>query len=786
MNLSYFKASARSLTKNKFLSFLNILGLSAGLAVAILIFNYSLSEFRADKQYNNLENIYVVRNNNSAHVHYELASLLKQQVPGIRYVSMVESNFRTEFVLTTGDKRSFRSDIIIADSNFVRIFNFSPVSGYLEDALAAPGSIILTRSEANRLFGNDNAIGKILSLKGTYDFLGQSNVEVKAVINDLSDNSNFQFKAVVSHNTTARMMPWIKECIWSCSNVQNYVLLEKGVNINILASRMSQELRPLIPNKIDCNFSLLPYNDVYFSDIRDDFRHGSLKLIYLIGSIGLLILIIAVINYINLTISGLARRQTEVGIKKIFGISPGQLIFQILIESVIISFIAMSIGALIAYLVTPSVNKISAFNLPEVPVISAYFWLILAACSVVVGVAAGLLPALSFNRFRPVYLITGRPKDMNYGVNLKRGLILLQFIISIILIICTITVTRQLSYMKDANMGFNTENIINIQLSPEVNPEVFKEKLQHNPGIESVSFSRWYPGNIMETWEMPLVENGVERKVSFAAENADASYVNLMGLKIVQGRNFSDSLKSDIGSALINETAAKEFGLEKPLDAFFRSQEGLGKIIGILRDFNFQSLHKRISPLVIFCADKYLFSINIKLLPGNFNNIRSTLNSIHDSWNEVSPGYPFEYKFIDQEIEKLYKSELMFEKIFRSGSFFAIFISCLGLLGLVLDSIGQRKKEIGIRKVNGAKTLEVLILLNKEFIQLVIIAFVIAGPVAFYFMRKWLENFAYRTSLTWWIFVLAGILAMGIALFTVSWQTWKAATMNPSASLRYE
>ena len=786
MNSSIFKTAVRNLSRNKFLTFLNITGLSAGLAVALLIFNYSFQEFRADSQHSKLRNIYVVMNNNSAHVHYEMASLIKDQIPGIKNITMVESGLKNEFVLKYKDNRAERGDVIIADSNLTRIFSFGVVSGNLESALTAPRSIILTESQSGRLFKDEDPIGKILSLRGTYDFLGQSDVEVKAVIRDLPVNSNLQFRAVVSRQTEDIMMPWIKDCIWSCSNVQNYVLLENEVNPDALASQMNKVLKPLVPEKIDCKFSLLPYRDVYFSNIRDDFKHGSLKTIYTIGSIAILILVIAVINYINLSIAGLVKRKTEVGIRKIFGVNSFELVIQFLGESVAISFIAMIFGAFIAFIATPSINSLSAIHLPEIPLSSVSFWMILIIGSVATGIVAGLLPALSLNRFKSISLIADRAENISHGINLKRALIVFQFFISIILIICTITVTRQLSFLRNANMGFNTENIINIRLSPEIKYAVFKNKLQHIPGVESISFSRWFPGNIQENWQSTLVVGGTEKKVDFAAENADASYVNLMGLEIIEGRNFSDSLKSDIGCSILNEAAVKSFGLDDPLEAGFKDGGRIFKIVGVIKDFNFQSLHNQIRPLVIFDADQQLFSVNVKLLSGGFNSVSLALNSIRESWNEVSPDYPFEYKFLDQEVENLYRSEIITEKIFRYGSFFAIFISCLGLFGLVLSSTGQKKKEIGIRKVNGARIGEVMFMLNRDFFRWVLLAFLLSCPVALYLMRRWLEIFAYKISISWWIFALAGAFAIGITMVTVSWQSWKAASGNPVEALRHE
>ncbi len=741
---------------------------------------------QADNQQDKDGNVYVVLNHNSVHLQYEMASLLRDQVPEFKYVSIVESHARNDFILKYKNNRSLRSDVIFADSNFTRIFTFEPVSGNLEDALVAPGSVILTRSESKRLFTNEDPIGKIISIRGDYEYNGISDVEVKAVIEDLPENSNFQFKAVVSYGTTSAMMPWIKECIWYCSNVQNYVLLQKGVDPVKLASRIDRDLRPLIPENVKCSFSLLPYRNAYFSSIRDYFRHGNIKLIHTLAAITLLIMLIAVINYINLSVAGSVKRQVEVGIKKIVGVKPVHLTVQFLGESVIISFTAMILAVFMACILTPSINNLSVIHLPEIPIGSSGFWQFLAGTSVCIGIFAGILPAITFNKFRPVFLITGRTINNGSGLNLKRGLIVFQFIISIVLIICTITITRQLSYLRNTSMGFNTNNIVNIKLSPEVKTDVFKDKLEHIPGITAISFSRWFPCNIGENWGMTLLSDGTAKSVEAAVENADAYYLDMMGLQIINGRNFSDSLKSDVGCAILNEAAVKAFGLKNPLEAGFEENGKIKKIIGVVKDFNFESLHNRIRPMVIFCADRMLFSVNVRLAGGSFDEVSGILSRIDESWNEVSPNYPFEFKFIDQTVENLYRSEIIFEKIFRVGSFFAIFISCLGLFGLVLSSTEQRRKEIGIRKVYGARINEVIMMLNKDIIKWILIAFLIASPVAYYLMDHWLRNFAYKATLSWWIFLVAGLMALSIGLITVSWQSWKAARRNPVKTLRYE
>ena len=785
MNLIDLKTALGNFRNNKLLSLLNIAGLGTGLAIAILIFNYSYHEFQADKFHKNLEDIYVVENNKRQHVAYEMAQLIEDQVSGIKHVSMVWSDIQNEFVLLNEEGHSVQSQVIFTDANFTNIFSFEVVSGSLNNALSEPSAVILTVSEANVLFGEEDPIGKTITIKGKVSYLGDSPLEVKAVIKDLPENSNIQFKAAVSFVTARKMMFWMDQCNWSCKNVQNYVQLEKGAEPVVLATQMSEQLRPLIPDEHDCEFSLIPYKDVFFSSIRDGFKHGNLKLIYTLGSIAILILLIAAINYINLSLAGSSKRLTEVGLKKIVGSEPWQLIKQFLIESVLISLMAMLLGLLLANLITPSVNSLSIIALPEIPLSSLSFWLVSMGAVIAIGLAAGVIPALVLSKLRPIALLTGKSKSHYKGVNLKRALIVFQFAISIALIICTFTVTRQLSHVRNLDMGFNTENVINVKLSPEVNYETFQDMLSNIPGVKAISFSRWYPGNIGENWGMPLINNGEENEVWFAAENADAAYIDIMGLEIVQGRNFSDR-QSDINSVILNEAAVKEFGLENPMDAYFQKRDRIHKIVGVIKDFNFQSLHNQIKPLVIICQNENLFSVNIKLAAGDLGTIQNTLDQVKSSWKEVSPSFPFDFVFIDDQVESLYRTEIVFQKIFRYGSIFAIFISCLGLFGLVLGSTEQRRKEIGIRRVNGAKIAEIVLMLNGDFIKWVGVAFLFAAPAAWFLMKNWLENFSYRTSLSWWIFILAGVLTLGIALLTVSWQSWKTARRNPVEALRYE
>lgn len=756
------------------------------MAVVILIFNYSWDELQADKYNENLDNIYVVKNNNRSHVPYEMEPLLSEQIAGIKHISLVESNMRHNFSLQYENEEALQSDIIFTNNEFLKIFSFQLVQGRLEDALLDPNSILLTQSEAQKLFGTHDVLGKTLSLKGNPAFLGESEVEVKAVIKDLPKNSNLQFKGAVSFSTAQKMRFWIDQCNWGCSNVQNYVTLEDGMDPLVLAEQMNKQLIEFVPEKVKCDFSFFPYSEVYFSDIRDDFKHGNLNMIITMGSIALLILVIATINFINLSMAGISKRLTEVGVKKIVGIRSFTLVSQLIGESILFSFFSILLGVAMARILTPALNNLSVIVLPAIPIQSILFWAVIVVASILVGILAGIIPALALNKFRPISLVTHRISKVNGGFNLKRILIVIQYGIAIVLMVCTFTITRQLSLVRNSDLGFQTENIINVQLNPDTNTQILKDKLLALPGVENVSFSRWYPGNIQENWSMDLVAKGEEREVKFACENADAAYIDIMELEMVQGRNFSTDLSSDIRAAILNEAAVKEWELEKPMEAYFSKNGKVLKIVGVVKDFNFQSLHNTITPMVIFNEKEQVYTANIKLSAVDITALRSTLEQIKLSWKEVSSGFPFEFKFIDEEVENLYNTEIIYGKIFRSGSLFAILISCLGLLGLVLSTTEHRKKEIGIRKVNGAKIGEILLLLNRDFLIYVLMAFVIACPMAWYVMNKWLENFAYKTNVSWWIFALAGALALGIAFLTVSWQSWKAATRNPVESLRYE
>ena len=785
MKLLILLTSLKNLLKNKSVLILNIGGLSMGLAISLLIFNYSYSEFQADTDQNKEDNTYIVIRNGSTYVPFELARVMREQIPGIKYVAMVETHPKDKFALRYGSNKAIKTDVIFADSIFPRIFNYGTIAGNYRDALSTPGSIILTESEAFRLFNREDPVGRILSLNGMNEFLGSCDVEVKAVIKDPPGNANMQFRSIVSTSTAIGVLSWMQDCIWTCCNVQDYIVLEKGTDPDIIARRMNRDLRPLIPEEVKCNFTLLSFSKVYFSDIWDNFKHGNRNLTATLNAIAFLILFIAIINYINLTIAGLARRNTEVGVMKVFGMLPRQVVGQLLTESVLVTFASMIGGLFLACLLRAPLNNISIVSLPALPLSSVHLWLFIVAGSILTGILAGILPALRFNRFRPVSLINGRSENADSGTKLRRFLVIVQFVISILLIIVTITVTSQLDFLNRADKGFDSSNIINVRLSPEVKKPVFRSKISMIPGVKAVSFSRGYPGNMNQNWGAKLIYQGNEGNVEFAAEVTDPEYIDMMGLKIILGRNFSDSLQSDMGNVIINEAAVKAFGLKNPLEAVLKDMKRVSRVMGVVKDFNFESLHSKIRPLVIYYEEDIPYGVNIRIAEGSFADVSATIKRIKDVWEEVSPDFPFDYRFIDDEVENHYRSEMIFSKIFRFGSLFAIIISCTGLFGLVLGTTEQKRREIGIRKVNGATAAEIMLMLNMDFIKWILLSFIIGSPAAFYFLHRWLSNFAYRIHIGAGIFVMAGLITLGTALLTVSFQTLVAARKNPVDSLRH-
>jgi len=672
-------------------------------------------------------------------------------------------------------------NVVFADNNLFDLFSFKLIYGNPATALNNPYSIVLTRNTSQLLFGTDNSVGKSIHYIGDGSNLPEMDMTVTAVIENIPDNSSVSFNAVASFTTLYSIKPtgMDMDSDWSNWMYSSFVLLNPQ-NSKIVEDKLSKfwkewESSYRAENEHQ-NINIVSLADIPF------YNNNKRQLIFFIQLVGIFILIIALINFINLTIAKSLLRAEEIGIRKVFGSSRFELINQFLCESVLVSVLVTPISLLIILISKSYFNQITntdiSFDIIHQPLLIVFFLLGI----LIIGVIAGIYPAYYLSSFKTSSILKGEVTKGKRRISMRFNLFVFQFVISISLIICTILISKQIDFVKDKSLGLNTANIIDFNQSQQIGHEynVFKQRLLQNPDIISVTRTNTGLGKslpITATYE----DNGTKR--TYAVTTVDPDFISTMDIGMLEGRNFSWEIPTDKeGAMIVNETFVKEFGLNPVLNTEITLFNRKVKIIGIAKDFYYDSFRQKLEPSALWYAD-WNSHINIKI---NNQNTARSIKYIADLWNEFSPEIPFEYEFLDRTYNQLYKSEEDLQQIFSGFSVIAIIIACLGLFGLVLNSTQQRSKEIGIRKVNGAKISEVLIMLNKDFVKWVAIAFVIAIPVAWYAMHKWLENFAYRTSLSWWIFALAGLLALGIALLTVSWQSWRAATRNPVEALRYE
>jgi putative ABC transport system permease protein len=533
-------------------------------------------------------------------------------------------------------------------------------------------------------------------------------------------------------------------------------------------------------------FRLKPFTKIYYSpevENESNTKHGNLLYNKILIAVSIFILLLAAINFINLTIANAVARSKEVSIKKIQGASLFHLIVQFVFETILIILISFIISVFLLWFINPLLNSLTGFPVNTVDLFTINNLLIFAAGLITFIIITGIYPSLYISSYT-INTNKGRLSGYSRHNGIRNGLIIFQNLVSITLICCTLIANQQFRYMNKKDLGFDKNDIINLKINSQLKDhlDLFKENLLKYPEIISVSYSSRIPGNYWGSWCCVNIE-GKENK--YFNNYVDPDYLKTLGIRIKEGRNFSANNPGDIKATyLINETAIKLYDLKNPIGQVIVPGNGIrGQIIGIIHDFYYRGLNYEQSPLILFYTPEHLNYINVKI---NNDNIAGALEKMKVTWNELCPAFAFEYNFLDETYNLQYKSEKRFEKLLFSFALLALFIASIGLFGLSIHSTERRTKEIGIRKINGAKVTEVMAMLNKDFLKWVAIAFVIACPIAWYTMNKWLENFAYRTELSWWIFALAGLLAFGIALLTVSWQSYLAATRNPVEALRYE
>jgi putative ABC transport system permease protein len=667
-------------------------------------------------------------------------------------------------------------DLTFADSTFFKTFPLEFVTGNPEDALIQPFSLVLSESLARRLFGSIDVIGKTVRFENQFDFT------VTAII---KDQPFLHFKTDILASIVSleqiRYKGVLKEYDgWS---YPTYLLLPEGIRV-----AESEKIILDLLKKAGYNdqFRLKPFTKIYYSpevENESNTKHGNLLYNKILIAVSIFILLLAAINFINLTIANAVARSKEVSIKKIQGASLFHLIVQFVFETILIILISFIISVFLLWFLNPLLNSLTGFPVNIVDLFTINNLLIFAAGLVTFIIITGIYPSLYISSYT-INTNKGRLSGYSRHNGIRNGLIIFQNLVSITLICCTLIANQQFRYMNKKDLGFDKNDIINLKINSQLKDhlDLFKENLLKYPEIISVSYSSRIPGNYWGSWCCVNIE-GKENK--YFNNYVDPDYLKTLGIRIKEGRNFSANNPGDIKATyLINETAIKLYDLKNPIGQVIVPGNGIrGQIIGIIHDFYYRGLNYEQSPLILFYTPEHLNYINVKI---NNDNIAGALEKMKVTWNELCPAFAFEYNFLDETYNLQYKSEKRFEKLLFSFALLALFIASIGLFGLSIHSTERRTKEIGIRKINGAKVTEVMAMLNKDFLKWVAIAFVIACPIAWYTMNKWLENFAYRTELSWWIFALAGLLAFGIALLTVSWQSYLAATRNPVEALRYE
>ena len=790
---NYFKIAFRNLWKNKVFSFINIMGLTVGMTACFLIFLYVKFELSYDAFNSKADRIYrlvtdLKTPSDNLHIgvtSWAFAPKIKSELPEVQSFARIS---RGSFLITKGNIKFQEDKCLFADSSLFHLFDFKLLQGNPQTALKNPYSIVLSETYAKKYFGNENPVGQTLLFSG--DHIPAS---VTGVMKDIPDNSQIKTDLFVSMSTLTQKINAGIDDQWDNFGATSYLLLTPGANAIGLERKFPAFLTNWIGTDMDkaqmhYTLSLEPLRDVYLYSDRDASKTGNIRNVYIFSIIAVFILLIACFNFINLTTARASERAKEVGIRKVVGASKRQLARQFIGESVLLCLISFILVIGLSVLLLPSFNHLSGKMISHGIFSNFSYLILLFFASVCIGLIAGIYPALVLSSFKPIIVLKGRFSSGTKGILLRKGLVVAQFTISIALIIGTIIVYSQMKYMRNQDLGFNKDQMIILDSNGDSARFAFAQSLLSIPNVKSVSLSSSAPGmGNSEAYSQVENKNGDMQVATLARYAVDFNFIPQYKMKMVAGRAFSKDFATDTTQAIIlNETAVRQFGYSSPdqiIGKRFDQWGRQGKVIGVVKDFHYRSLQQNIKPLsmVIQPESEGLVNVNVSAA-----DLPQTLAVIESKWKQMIPARPFSYTFLDDTFNKQYRNEDRFEKLFFNFAILAIFISCLGLLGLASYSTLQRTKEIGIRKVLGASVSGITSLLSKDFIKLVLIALVIASPLAWFGMHKWLQGFAYRINIGFWVFILAGLLAILIAVLTVSFQAIKAAVANPVKSLRSE
>lgn len=787
---NYLKIAWRNLMKSKMFSFINIFGLTIGITCCMMIYLFIINELSFDGFHTQGKNIYRVMRSydptkpSAPYLSGPYADALLNDYP--KQIKNAVRVLTSNDLMVYGNNAFNEKKVFFTDAGFFTMFSFPLVKGNPATALNDPGSVVLTETAARKYFGNTNPLGKVLTMDQSLQ------LKVTGIAKDVPSNSHLDFDMVVPLSNYYKE-PWFN--VWINNNFYTYVLLEEHTNAKQLESSFPHFMDKYMGKemaRLGYKFSLglTPLRDVYFEPhgSSDDAKHGDKKVVYIFLSIALLILVIACINFMNLSTIRAVERSKEVGLRKVMGALRNNLIWQFIGESVLLTIISSLLAVGLLQFLMPLYNKLLGHSI-AVPWNEWPLYAFLLGIIVVLGFLAGSYPALVLSGFSPIEALKGKLKMGKGGSLFRQTLVVLQFSISVMLIISTIIIIKQMSYVQHKELGYDKEHSILIPIDNNdiaTNKDVFKRDLQSNSNIAAVATMSGEPGGFFDIHTFEA--EGQHEMFKSRTEFADFEYVKTLGLKIIAGRDFSGQYPTDtMGAVLINRTAATNLGFT-PNQAIGKWIKNTGRdkerrrIVGVVEDFNFLSLKENIEALVISPSRDRRVAV-VKLKPGN---LPSQIAMVKEAYKKAAPAYPFEYTFLDQKFDVLYKTDMRQQTMLVIFSSLAIFIACLGLFGLASFTAAKRTKEIGVRKVLGSSARNIVLLLSKDLLKPVLIATLIAMPLAYTVMDNWLQNFAYRTTQAWWVFVLAAGITVAIALFTVSAKAVKAALMNPVKSLKTE
>jgi putative ABC transport system permease protein len=800
------KVAFRNIWKKKLFSLINIVGLSVGIACFFLITINVRHEFSYDKFQKNGDRIYRVALERIypdnvifyAIIPYSIGDAMVSDFPEIERMTRVLAN-RNPIMLRYQDKSYEERKILFVEPNFFEMFSVSLIKGTPENIFATPNSMVMTKDTAIKYFGDEDPVGKYITTP-------QGPALVSGVCENIPENSHMEFDFLVSLN----LLGLQNRPNYISFSVNTYVMLKEGVSSGDVEAKMPALVERYAAGPIQAQTGLSFKEYVaagngyhyFFQPLRDIHLHsqleseikanGNITYVYILIAIAAFLIIIACINFMNLATARSTSRAREVGIRKIVGSTKGSLIRQFLFESLVMSLISVAVAFFIVQFLLPVFNRLSRNQLEIHYLQDPFYITLLLGLGIIVGFMAGIYPALVLSSFRPVTVLKGRFSTSRTGIRMRNALVIFQFALSIICITMTVLVYRQMDFMQKKDLGFDKENTVVVErvFTLQNQGEAFKQELRRLPGVVSAAGSNTVVSGGYYYGIMFQAEGDPEVKTT-RGMNIDEDFIETMGLKIIQGRGFSREFNEE-RNVIINESTIKEFGWNDPVGMKIKylgtegEPTGEYTIIGVVKDFHYNSLHSPINSFVLLSIpnDQRAFgNLQIKIAP---DNISQTLTAIEQKWREFNPQEPVSYYFLDDKLDEMYGNEKTSGQIFSIFSLLAIVIACIGLFGLSSYMAEMRTKEIGIRKVLGSTSPKIVLLLSKDFARLVLLAFIVAVPVAYFAMSRWLQNFAYRAGIQVWIFLLAGTAAVLIAQLTISFQALKAANTDPAEALRFE